>query len=44
MAYNNGFPVTYQQMYPQFQNPYLQPQFQQYQAPQQQQAQAAAAE
>ena len=39
MAYNNGFPVTYQQMYPQFQNPYLQPQFQQYQAPQQQQAQ-----
>jgi hypothetical protein len=40
MAYNNGFPVTYQQMYPQFQNPYLQPQFQQYQAPQQQQAQA----
>lgn len=39
MAYNNGFPVTYQQMYPQYQNPYLQPQFQQYQAPQQQQAQ-----
>ena len=29
MAYNNGFPATYQQFYPQYQQPYLMPQYQQ---------------
>ena len=39
MAYNNGFPVTYPQMYPQYQQPYQMPQYQQIQQPPQQQMQ-----
>lgn len=37
MAYNNGFPTTYNPYYPQYQNPYLQPQYQQIQQQPQQQ-------
>ena len=29
MAYNNGFPMTYPQLYPQYQQPYQIPQYQQ---------------
>lgn len=36
MAYNNGFPVTYPQMFPQYQQPYQMPQYQQIQQPAQQ--------
>lgn len=39
MAYNNGFPVTYPQMFPQYQQPYQMPQYQQMQQPAQQQIQ-----
>ena len=39
MAYNNGFPVTYPQMFPQYQQPYQMPQYQQIQQPAQQQIQ-----
>lgn len=39
MAYNNGFPVTYPQMFPQYQQPYQMPQYQQIQQPAQQQMQ-----
>lgn len=39
MAYNNGFPVTYPQMFPQYQQPYQMPQYQQIQQPAQQQLQ-----
>jgi hypothetical protein len=38
--YNNGFPATYQPLYPQFLNPYQPAQYQQSVQPQQQQPQA----